>query len=160
MKASSIVYISRYGLSDEDFHKRMDSIYDRMNAPTVIVLADGGSDIINKYGCTIIRSLYNNPEWYAMMYHYTHFDNIDFSYVNMVLSNVNKEYSCSNEHVQWCKEHVELIKRVLKLQECTRDNIDDILTSMNKQHDRQFVKDSQELFDYLQLLKHTNGISK
>lgn len=160
MKASLIVYISRYGLSDKEFHKRMDSIYDHMNTPTVIVLADGGSDIINEYNCTIIRSLYNNPEWYAMMYHYTHFDNTDFAYVNMVLSNVNKGYTCSNDHAQWCKEHVELIKRVLKLQECTRDNIDDILTSMNKQNDRQFVKDSQELLDYLQLLKHTNRISK
>lgn len=86
-----------------------------------------------------------------MIYHYTHFDNTDFAYVNMVLSNVNKKYACSDDHVQWCKEHVELIKRVLKLQECTCDNIDDILTSMNKQNDRQFVKDSQELFDYLQL---------
>lgn len=152
-----MVYISRYGLSDEEFHKRMDSIYKYMNNPTVIVLADddnndnNDNDIINEYDCTTIQSLYDNPEWYAMMYHYTHFDNTDFAYVNMVLSKVNKKYACSDDHVQWCKEHVELIKRVLKLQECTCDNIDDILTAMNKQNDRQFVKDSQELFDYLQL---------
>ena len=149
---NSIVYISAYNISKEEFVNRLESIYKHMRNPYVIVLADDiDFDIVNKYDCTVIKPKYNNPEWYAMMYHYTHFDNTDFAYVNMVLSKVNKKYACSDDHVQWCKEHVELIKRVLKLQECTCDNIDDILTAMNKQNDRQFVKDSQELFDYLQL---------
>lgn len=169
---NSIVYISAYNISNEEFVNRLESIYRHMRNPYVIVLADNiDFDIVNKYDCTVIKPKYNNPEWYAMMYHYVHHRDKYFTYVSMVLTKdievnlIDKsdetcsplyKIKCSNSHVKWCNEHTELLNNVLKLhkryKKYSYNDIHTVVEQMNKCGDTSFVKDSNILFDYLQTL--------
>lgn len=165
---NSIVYISAYNISKEEFIDRLESIYKHIIDPYVIILADNiDLNIVNTYNCTVIKPKYNDPEWYAMMYHYTHHRDKYFTYVSMILTKdikmdaVNKsdessplyKIQCSNSHAKWCNEHTELLNNVLKLhkryKKYSYNDIHNVVEQMNKSNDISFVKDSNILFDYL-----------